>query len=232
VSAATGDDPFVVGPVGEPASPERAVGNAVPVIVALVAWVLVSLIELVDVPNVSVGVLVVPVVEAAVWAAAVTVTVYVVWWVRRGGVVLGVLAALIGGAAFAYLTNWSVLEPRRYYEFHRWGFGQVAELVDEGELGALGDEYYGQRLPRYLADLSTNGRAATVARQDGKPVVFLAQFIGIPDDAVGYVYFDGEPDTDLLIDLFGYPFYLADGEPLGDGWWYVPDASLRWLDAG
>ncbi|HEU4539515.1 MAG TPA: hypothetical protein VFR23_00170 [Jiangellaceae bacterium] len=63
-------------------------------------------------PNVSVGVLVVPVVEAAVWAAAVVVTVYVVWRVRRGGVVLGVLAALFGGAAFAYFTNWSVLEPR------------------------------------------------------------------------------------------------------------------------
>jgi hypothetical protein len=27
--------------------------------------------------------------------------------------------------------------------------------------------------------------------------------------------------TDLLIDLFGYPVYLTDGEPLGDGWWYV-----------
>jgi hypothetical protein len=40
-------------------------------------------------------------------------------------------------------------------------------------------------------------------------------------DAVGYVYFDGEPDTDLLIDLFGYPVYLADGQSLGDGWWYV-----------
>ena len=83
-----------------------------------------------------------------------------------------------------------MFEPRSYYEFHRWGFGQVAELVDEGELGALGDGYYGQPLPRYRADPSTNGRAATVARQDGSPVVFLAQFIGIPDDAVGYVYFD------------------------------------------
>jgi hypothetical protein len=40
-------------------------------------------------------------------------------------------------------------------------------------------------------------------------------------DAVGYVYFDGEPDTDLLIDLFGYPACLADGQPLGDGCWYV-----------
>lgn len=75
-----------------------------------------------------------PVVEAAVWAAAVVVTVYVVWRVRRGGAVLGVLAALIGGAAFAYFTNRSVFEARSYYGFHRWGFGQVAELVDEGEL--------------------------------------------------------------------------------------------------
>jgi hypothetical protein len=101
VSAATGDDPFGVGPAGEPRRPERAVGIAAPVIVALVAWVVVGAIELVDVPNVSVGALAVPVVEAAVWAAAVIVTVYVVWRVRRGGAVLGVLAALFGGAAFA-----------------------------------------------------------------------------------------------------------------------------------
>ena len=126
VSAATGDDPFGVGPAGEPRRPERAVGIAAPVIVALVAWVVVGAIELVDVPNVSVGALAVPVVEAAVWAAAVIVTVYVVWRVRRGGAVLGVLAALIGGAAFAYFTNWSVFEARSYDEFHRWGLGHVA----------------------------------------------------------------------------------------------------------
>jgi hypothetical protein len=119
MSATIGDDPFGVGPAGEPRRPERAVGNAVPVIVALVAWVVVGAIELVDVPNVSVGV---PVVEAAVWAAAVVGTVYVVWRVRRAGV----LAALIGGAAFAYFTNWSVFEARSYDEFHRWGLGHVA----------------------------------------------------------------------------------------------------------
>jgi uncharacterized protein (DUF885 family) len=49
---------------------------------------------------------------------------------RSGLAVLSVLAALIGGAAFAYFTNWSVLEPHSYYQVHRWGFGQVAELVD------------------------------------------------------------------------------------------------------
>lgn len=93
--------------------------------------------------------------------------------------------------------------------------------MHQGELGRPGDEYYGQQLPRYLADLCTNGRAATVGRQDGRPVVFLPQFMGIPDDAVGFVYFDGRPDSDLLIDPFGSPAYLAEGQSLGDGWWYV-----------
>jgi hypothetical protein len=45
--------------------------------------------------------------------------------------------------------------------------------------------------------------------------------MGIPDDAVGYVYFDGQPDSDLVIDLFGYPATFAEGQSLGDGWWYV-----------
>jgi hypothetical protein len=46
----------------------------------------------------------------------------------------------------------------------------VADLVHHGRLGTPGD---GRRLPRYLADLSTNGRAATVTRQDGRLVVFM-----------------------------------------------------------
>lgn len=140
---------------------------------------------------------------------------------RRVGATLSVLTPLIGGLVFVYFTNWSLLEPHSYYVTHRWSFAQVAGLVRQGELDGSGGQYYGQQLPRYLADLSTNGRAATVGRQDGKPVVFLPQFMGIPDDAVGFAYFDGQPDSDLLIDLFGYPAYLAEGDSLGDGWWYV-----------
>jgi hypothetical protein len=221
MAAASGEGPFGVDPVFPTAHGLRVVRRIAPVIGMVAAWALVGGIELVDIPNISLGVLIVPLVEAAIWTAAVGVTIYVARMVRRIGAILAVIAALIGGLAFGYFTNWSALEPRSYYEVHRWGFAEVADLVQRGELGTTGDDYYGQRLPRYLADLSTNGRAATVAFQDGKPVVFLAQYMGIPDDAIGFVYFDGVPDSDLLIDLFGYPATFADGEQLGDGWWYV-----------
>lgn len=221
VSATSGDDPFVADPVGEPVPPARASGGAPAFIMALLAWALVGAIELVDLPNVSVGVLIVPVVEVAVWVTAIGITAYCASRPRRVGAALSVLATLICGLVFVYFTNWSLVEPRSYYVIHRWGFAEVAEVVQQGELGRPGEGYYGQQLPRSLADLSTNGRAATVGRQDGKPVVFLPQLMGIPDDAVGFVYFYGQPDRDLLIDLFGYPAYLAEGESLGDGWWYV-----------
>lgn len=222
MSPASGGDPFVVDPDVEPTLPARASGSALVYILALLAWALVGAVELVDLPNVSIGVLIVPVVEAALWLTAIGITAYVASRVHRFGAILRVLTTLLSGVVFVYFTNWSLLDPRSYYVIHRWGFDHVAELVDQGELGRPGGEYYGQQLPRYLADLSTSGRAAVVGRQDGKPVVFLPQFMGIPDDAVGFVYFDGQPDSDLLIDLFGHPAYLAEGESLGDGWWYVP----------
>lgn len=201
--------------------PARAPRGALPYLMALLAWALVGAIELVDLPNVSWGGLIVPLVEAAVWVTAIGITAYIASRVRRAGAPRSVLTTLISGLVFVYFTNWSPLDPRSYYVIHRWGFAEVADLVHQGELGRPGEEYYGQQLPRYLADLSTNGRAATVGRQDGEPVVFLPQFMGIPDDAVGYVYFDGQPDSDLVIDLFGYPATLAEGQSLGDGWWYV-----------
>jgi hypothetical protein len=35
------------------------------------------------------------------------------------------------------------------------------------------------------------------------------------------VYFDGDPNPDLTVDLFGDPTRLAAGTNLGDGWWYL-----------
>ncbi|WP_406036341.1 hypothetical protein OG799_17780 [Micromonospora sp. NBC_00898] len=51
--------------------------------------------------------------------------------------------------------------------------------------------------------------------------MFLPQWVGVPDDAGGYVYLDATPRPDLLIDLFGEPARVTLGQHLGGGWWYV-----------
>lgn len=76
---------------------------------------------------------------------------------------------------------------------HEWGFARVAELVRQGELLPPPERVYYSReeerpLPRYLADLSTDGTVYIVAYQDDKPVIFLPQILGFLDGAVGYVY--------------------------------------------
>lgn len=74
MSATSGDDPFGVDRVGEPVLPAQASGGALAYIIAPLAWALVVVVELVDLPNVSVGVFIVPVVEAAVWVTAIGIT--------------------------------------------------------------------------------------------------------------------------------------------------------------
>jgi len=51
--------------------------------------------------------------------------------------------------------------------------------------------------------------------------VFLPQWLGIPDDATGYVFVDGAPQPSLTVDLFGARVQVAGGVNLGDGWWYL-----------
>lgn len=214
------EDPFAAAPVSGPDPPTRVSAHVVVGLTALPIWTLVLFFELVDMPNVSFGVFVVPAFEAVLWLAAILLTVYLAQQVPRIGMALGVVAAITGGLATVYYTNWAAFEPRSYYALHQRGFAEIAKMVRDGELRTE-HEYYGRRLPRHLADLSTTGTAAIVGRQDGAPVVFLPQFLGIPDDAIGYVYFEGQPDDALLLDLFGHPFNLTDGERLGDGWWYT-----------
>ncbi|MER7417354.1 hypothetical protein ABT346_11290 [Micromonospora peucetia] len=48
-------------------------------------------------------------------------------------------------------------------------------------------------------------------------MVFLPQWIGIPDDAGGYVYLDAPPRPDLVVDLLGEPVRVTGGQQLGDG---------------
>lgn len=52
-------------------------------------------------------------------------------------------------------------------------------------------------------------------------MVSLPQWLGILDDAGGYVFFDGEPSPGLEVDLFGLRARVVEGINLGGGWWYV-----------
>jgi hypothetical protein len=54
---------------------------------------------------------------------------------------------------------------------------------------------------------------------DGRPAVFLPEYLGIPDDAAGYVFAEGVP-ADLTFDLYSVSASLHGADKLGDGSWY------------
>lgn len=187
------------------------------------AWGLVLVIELRDFPNMGGFGFIVSTAELLFWLVAVVSTVYCARRVLRGR--LSVVLAIVGLAMCVHFTNWAFYEPRSYFATHRWAFDQVAGLAESGELDT--GEYLGPQLPRHLADLSTNGRIAVVGRQGDEPVYFMPQYMGLINNAVGYAYDNGDPDPELVIDLFGHPEYLASGVNLGDGWWYVKPGDSR-----
>lgn len=124
-------------------------------------------------------------------------------------------AAVLCALAFAMvLVNPGYrVAPKTWFLVHRPLF-EIARTVDPG------GEYYGNPLPFPLRFLSANGNVARVAAGErpysGGDIRFFPQWIGIPDDAGGYLY---SPDgrSPAGADLFGK---LCD-EPvdLGDGWW-------------
>jgi hypothetical protein len=189
------------------------------IVAAVFAWLAVAGIEAIDIPNMSLLVFVVAPFELAIWLAAVALTVAAIGGFR-GSTVVRVVTAIGLLIAVVEFNNWSVFEPRSYYWSHRWAFAAVADGVRHGTIGAS-DAYYGEPLPRPLRDLSTDGRASAIARYDGHPIVFLPEYLGIPDDAAGYVFFEGVSPEDVWVDLYGAPATLHGAENLGDGWWYV-----------
>ncbi|MEV0731449.1 hypothetical protein [Polymorphospora sp. NPDC050346] len=192
---------------------------------APLAWGSVIWVERRNVPNVSLLMHIGPAVEMAVWLAALVLT---GWLLARLATALrsawaSWVAAVVAAALSTlcvHLTNWAVYDPKTYYAVHRYSFDAVAAGVRAGSIGTS-DDYYGEPLPWHLRDLSTDGRASVAGDQDGEPVVFLPQWLGLPDDAGGYAYLAGEPRPDLEVNLYGARAYLAGGIRLGNGWWYV-----------
>jgi hypothetical protein len=183
------------------------------------AWVPVVLVEMVSIPNEWLLVFLVPPFELVLWLVAGWLTLRLLTRTRPGRLVRAA-AVLAFGVLCVQFTNWGVFHPSSYYATHRYAFSAVAAGVRNGSVGST-DDYYGRALPWYLRDLSTLGTAAVVGEQDGGPVVFLPQWLGIPANAAGYVFIDGAPEPGLTVDLFDDPVHVAGGIDLGDGWWYL-----------
>lgn len=93
--------------------------------------------------------------------------------------------------------------PRAWFALHR----QLFETALETDPGP---EYYGNELPWHLRFLSVHGR---VSDQAGSR--FFPQWIGIPDDAGGYLYNPVRSPSGA--DLYG--MVCRNPIDLGHGWW-------------
>jgi hypothetical protein len=184
-----------------------------------IAWLAVLAIEATNIRNESLLVFAVPPFELAVWLVAAVLTLILLRLLK-----VTLAARVAAGIGLLVLTvcfnNWSVFEPNSYYTLHKLAFDAVADGVRHGTIGAT-DDYYGDLLPLHLRDLSTDGRASVIDHQDGRPIVFLPEFLGIPDDAAGYVFYDGVIAPDRELDLYGAQATVQGAVNLGDGWWYI-----------
>lgn len=203
-----------------PATRDRRISSLVAPLVAALAWSGVAYIELVRLPKDWVLIYAVPPFEATVWLVAAMATIYLAKTRLVPSVTTRAAVAIAMAVLMVHFNNWAFVEPRSYYATHRGSFEHAAELVRAGEVGKS-DEYYGEKLPRALIDLSADGNASVVGQQDGKPVVFLPQWLGIPDDAGGYIYYDGELRSDTEVDLYGRLVGGSEMRELGNGWWYA-----------
>ncbi|MEU7004224.1 hypothetical protein [Nonomuraea sp. NPDC046570] len=160
-----------------------------------------------------------PVAELAMWIVALAV--YSVALIslargRRWKILLLALILVIAGPAVR-------LSPdlRIWARFHleRPAFDAVVTLVEQGRFAqSERDGYYGPKLPQHLCFVSANCRVKIWDSVGDRPVLFLPDRIGIPDDAVGYAHFPGDPPPGPY-DGFGMAIYPV--THLGDGWWWL-----------
>jgi len=131
--------------------------------------------------------------------------------VRRRRTALLTLVPLMVVATALVNPGWKVA-PRAWFAVHRPLF-DMALATDPGDL------YYGNALPLPVRFLSVGGR---VSNQDGSR--FFPQWIGIPDDAGGYLYDPSHSPAGA--DLYGST--CSEPVDLGDGWWMCGLADTGW----
>jgi hypothetical protein len=151
-------------------------------------------------------------VELFAWTAAVVATVAAAALAPRLPLAAVAAAGAVLAAVAVYAANWAAVEPRSYFALHRPLFAGVAGWVRDGAPHAAGE-----KVPLASRPVAPDG-ARIVGRDGERPIVALAQQ-GEPDG--GYVYFAGDPDAGVRIDLGGgRQERLVDGLYLGGGWWW------------
>ncbi|WP_156960209.1 hypothetical protein [Amycolatopsis taiwanensis] len=148
-------------------------------------------------------------------------------WLGR----LSCVTVAIAIAVFVASTQWSRVYVTTWYSLHRTDFAAVARLVNDGTLSSSPrDGYAGPKLPPDLRYLSVMESASRIGGKEGQSVWFLPTLTGIPDCAIGYAYFTGDPTKyeyhpDRNLDsndyLDGYGCAVFPTIELGDGWWWV-----------
>ncbi|WP_157239364.1 hypothetical protein [Catenuloplanes japonicus] len=185
------------------------------------AWAAVAAVEYFHLPLANLWIFVLAV-YAGVYLLAAVVTVWAAihaWRTLDGPMwSAAVLAVAIAAAAAIQLVDWLPVYVHGNYRLNRAAFAAVAALSADGSLTS--DDYYGAPLPWNLKYLAYAGNAATIGAVDdsGRTALFLAVWVGIPDDAIGYVYLGDSPPAQGY-DCFGYICQVD--RSLGDGWYWV-----------
>lgn len=123
-------------------------------------------------------------------------------------------------------VSWAdpALRAKIRYLVERPAFSHVVELSRQGRLPATGrDAFYGSKLPGLLCHVSANCRVATLGYSGGESILYIPDWIGIPDDSVGFAYFKGEATG--RYDGFGME--ICPTTPLGDGWWWMDSCARK-----
>jgi hypothetical protein len=128
------------------------------------------------------------------WVTALWATTTAIVVARRRGAVAavgtGLVAALI--ATTIVLTDWTGAFARSWFWLHRGEFVAAEQLARSGALGPPETwDYYGVELPFGLRALSVDGHISEIGRAGGAPVLFVPAYMGIPDDAYGFVHLVG-----------------------------------------
>jgi hypothetical protein len=142
---------------------------------------------------------------------------------RRTGAARAVSIGLAGGllAVTVVFGDWHSAYARFWFTLNRPQFVAAADLARSGALGVPAEwDYYGPQLPAPLNVLSVDGRISVIGEAAGQPVLFMPAYLGIPDDAYGFVHISG---ADRPGRLDGYGDRIEPRIELGDGWWWADD---------
>ncbi|MEU1432336.1 hypothetical protein ABZ412_35245 [Nocardia sp. NPDC005746] len=118
----------------------------------------------------------------------------------------------IGGSVLLFMNPKASAWTRFWVE--RPAFAAIAAMeLPEGKI-----PFYGVELPPHLCLVSANCRVAVIGTSGGQPVLFVPDYIGIPDDALGYGHFVGTPEPGPY-NGFGEP--VCPTMELAGGWWWL-----------